>query len=76
MQVILVGHDIGGACISYVMELYPSKVSAAIFVAAAMLKSGQSTLDMFSVQVRRLYLVMHDLIRCLQGQRQRRCKEV
>lgn len=51
MQVILVGHDIGGACISYAMELYPSKVSAAIFVAAAMLKSGQSTLDIFSVQV-------------------------
>ncbi|KAH0646162.1 hypothetical protein KY284_034046 [Solanum tuberosum] len=50
-KVILVGHDIGGACISYVMELYPSKVSAAIFVAAAMLKSGQSTLDMFSVQL-------------------------
>ncbi|KAL3336560.1 hypothetical protein AABB24_029287 [Solanum stoloniferum] len=50
-KVMLVGHDIGGACISYVMELYPSKVSAAIFVAAAMLKSGQSTLDMFSVQL-------------------------
>ncbi|CAN4124602.1 unnamed protein product [Withania somnifera] len=50
-KVILVGHDIGGACISYAMELYPSKVSAAIFVAAAMLKNGQSTLDMFSVQL-------------------------
>ncbi|MCD7461572.1 hypothetical protein HAX54_046492 [Datura stramonium] len=50
-KVILVGHDIGGACISYAMELYPSKVSAAIFVAAAMLKDGQSTLDMFSVQL-------------------------
>ncbi|PHU02209.1 putative methylesterase 11, chloroplastic [Capsicum chinense] len=50
-KVILVGHDIGGACISYAMELYPSKVSAAIFVAAAMLKSGQSTLDIFSVQL-------------------------
>ncbi|OIS96695.1 PREDICTED: putative methylesterase 11, chloroplastic isoform X2 [Nicotiana attenuata] len=50
-KVILVGHDIGGACISYAMELYPSKVSAAIFVAAAMLKNGQNILDMFSVQL-------------------------
>ncbi|XP_060215093.1 putative methylesterase 11, chloroplastic [Lycium barbarum] len=50
-KVILVGHDIGGACISYGMELYPSKVSASIFVAAAMLKNGQSILDMFSVQL-------------------------
>ncbi len=51
MQVILVGHDFGGACISYVMELFPSKISKAIFIAAAMLSSGQSTLDMFSQQV-------------------------
>jgi predicted alpha/beta hydrolase family esterase len=51
MQVILVGHDFGGACISYVMELFPSKISKAIFIAAAMLSSGQSTLDVFSQQV-------------------------
>ncbi|XP_016435472.1 putative methylesterase 11, chloroplastic isoform X2 [Nicotiana tabacum] len=50
-KVILVGHDIGGVCISYAMELYPSKVSAAIFVAASMLKNGQNILDMFSVQL-------------------------
>ncbi|GMY25834.1 putative methylesterase 11, chloroplastic [Fagus crenata] len=49
-KVILVGHDFGGACISYVMELFPSKISKAIFIAAAMLSSGQSTLDMFSQQ--------------------------
>ncbi|GLT68425.1 hypothetical protein SLA2020_406580 [Shorea laevis] len=49
-KVILVGHDFGGACISYVMELFPSKISKAIFVTAAMLSSGQSTLDMFSQQ--------------------------
>ncbi|KAM7506847.1 hypothetical protein LguiA_017300 [Lonicera macranthoides] len=47
-KVILVGHDFGGACISYAMELFPLKVSKAIFIAAAMLTSGQSTLDMFS----------------------------
>lgn len=51
MQVILVGHDFGGACISYVMELFPLKVSKAIFIAAAMLNSGQSALSTFSQQV-------------------------
>ncbi|KAK3222842.1 hypothetical protein Dsin_009867 [Dipteronia sinensis] len=49
-KVILVGHDFGGACISFVMELFPSKIAKAIFVAAAMLTSGQSTLDLFSQQ--------------------------
>ncbi|KAK2967788.1 hypothetical protein RJ640_008008 [Escallonia rubra] len=49
-KVILVGHDIGGTCVSYVMELFPSKVSKAIFVAATMPTSGQSTLDTFSQQ--------------------------
>ncbi|KAJ6364725.1 hypothetical protein OIU76_029650 [Salix suchowensis] len=47
-KTILVGHDFGGACISYAMELFPLKVSKAIFVAAAMLTNGQSTLNMFS----------------------------
>ncbi|KAI4346692.1 hypothetical protein L6164_007565 [Bauhinia variegata] len=50
-KVILVGHDFGGPCISYAMELFPRKVSKAVFVAAAMLTSGQSTLDIFSQQV-------------------------
>ncbi|OAY60206.1 putative methylesterase 11, chloroplastic [Manihot esculenta] len=49
-KVIMVGHDFGGACISYAMELFPHKISKAIFVAAAMLANGQSTLDMFSQQ--------------------------
>ncbi|KAJ6822798.1 putative methylesterase 11, chloroplastic [Iris pallida] len=49
-KVILVGHDFGGACISYAMEVCPSKVAKAVFVTAAMLKDGQSTLDMFSQQ--------------------------
>ncbi|KAL5723229.1 putative methylesterase 11 [Ranunculus cassubicifolius] len=47
-KVILVGHDFGGACISYAMELFPSKIAKAVFIAAAMLISGQSTLDMFA----------------------------
>ncbi|KAK4346415.1 hypothetical protein RND71_032754 [Anisodus tanguticus] len=47
-KVILVGHDFGGACISFAMELHSFKVSKAVFVAAAMLTSGQSALDIFS----------------------------
>ncbi|KAL6498596.1 putative methylesterase 11, chloroplastic [Orobanche hederae] len=50
-KVILVGHDFGGACISYTMELFPSKVSKAVFLAATMLTSGQSALDTFSEKV-------------------------
>ncbi|KAK7340664.1 hypothetical protein VNO77_21373 [Canavalia gladiata] len=49
-KVILVGHDFGGACISYAMELFPLKISKAVFIAAAMLTNGQSTLDIFSQQ--------------------------
>ncbi|KAM3398152.1 hypothetical protein P3S68_001666 [Capsicum galapagoense] len=49
--IILVGHDIGGACVPYAMELHRSKVSKAVFIAAAMLKNGQSVLDMFSMQI-------------------------
>ncbi|XP_022938988.1 putative methylesterase 11, chloroplastic [Cucurbita moschata] len=49
-KVILVGHDFGGACIAYAMELFPSRIAKAIFIAAAMLSNGQSTLDMFSHQ--------------------------
>ncbi|XP_075480917.1 putative methylesterase 11, chloroplastic isoform X2 [Primulina tabacum] len=50
-KVVLVGHDLGGACISYAMELFPSKVSKSIFVAAVMLTNGQSSLDIFSEKV-------------------------
>ncbi|KAL8144446.1 hypothetical protein V2J09_017478 [Rumex salicifolius] len=47
-RVILVGHDFGGACVSYAMESVPHKISKSIFIAAAMLTSGQSTLELFS----------------------------
>ncbi|MCL7046689.1 hypothetical protein MKW94_030852 [Papaver nudicaule] len=46
-KVILVGHDFGGVCISYAMELFPHKIAKAVFLAASMLTDGQSTLDMF-----------------------------
>ncbi|XP_055962217.1 putative methylesterase 11, chloroplastic isoform X2 [Mercurialis annua] len=47
-KVILVGHDIGGACISHVMELFPSKIAKSIFIAAPMLSNGQSVFDVLS----------------------------
>ncbi|CAA7036302.1 unnamed protein product [Microthlaspi erraticum] len=50
-KVILVGHDFGGACMSYAMEMFPSKISKAIFISAAMLANGQSTLDLFNQQL-------------------------
>ncbi|KAL3654310.1 hypothetical protein CASFOL_003991 [Castilleja foliolosa] len=49
-EVILVGHDLGGVCISHAMEMYPNKISKAIFVAATMLTDGQRALDVFSQQ--------------------------
>ncbi|RID74758.1 hypothetical protein BRARA_B01844 [Brassica rapa] len=49
-KVILVGHDFGGACMSYAMEMFPSKISKAVFISAAMLANGQSTLDLFNQQ--------------------------
>ncbi|WOL14464.1 methylesterase 11, chloroplastic [Canna indica] len=57
-KVILVGHDFGGACVSYAMEIFPSKIAKAIFICAAMPMSGQNTLDMFSEEVG-----MNDLMR-------------
>ncbi|KAK3127628.1 hypothetical protein QOZ80_7AG0575980 [Eleusine coracana subsp. coracana] len=49
-KVILVGHDFGGACISYAMEMFPLKVAKAVFLCAAMLTNGHSALDMFQQQ--------------------------
>ncbi|XP_010460319.1 PREDICTED: putative methylesterase 13, chloroplastic [Camelina sativa] len=50
-KVILVGHDFGGACMSYAMEMFPTKISKAVFISAAMLANGQSTLDLFNQQL-------------------------
>lgn len=50
-KVVLVGHDLGGACVSYAMEMFPSKVAKAVFLCAAMLTNGHSALDMFQQQM-------------------------
>ncbi|PWZ36596.1 hypothetical protein Zm00014a_037177 [Zea mays] len=49
-KVILVAHDLGGACVSYAMEMFPSRVAKAVFLCAAMLANGNSALDMFQKQ--------------------------
>lgn len=45
------GHDFGGACISYAMEAFASKVAKAVFVSAAMLTNGQNAAGVFSQKV-------------------------
>lgn len=60
MQVMLVGHDFGGACISYVMERFPQKIAKSVFVSATMVVNGQSAFDVFSPEVR--YLVVVDCV--------------
>jgi len=50
-KVILVAHDLGGVCVSYAMEMFPSKVAKAVFLCAAMLTNGNSALDMFQQQM-------------------------
>jgi len=36
---------------SYAMEMFPTKISKAVFISAAMLANGQSTLDLFNQKV-------------------------
>ncbi|CAJ1958465.1 unnamed protein product [Sphenostylis stenocarpa] len=47
-KVILVGHSIGGACISYALEHYPQKISKAIFLCATMVSDGQKPFDVYA----------------------------
>ncbi|XP_021758256.1 methylesterase 17-like [Chenopodium quinoa] len=42
-KVILVGHSIGGYNITEVLQSYPHKIQAAVYVAAAMLPNGNQT---------------------------------
>ncbi|XP_027346587.1 putative methylesterase 12, chloroplastic [Abrus precatorius] len=47
-KVVLVGHSIGGACISYALEHYPQKISKAIFLCATMVSDSQKPFDVFA----------------------------
>lgn len=51
MQVILIGHSSGGACISYALELLPHKISKAVYVCATMVSNGQKPFDAFAEEV-------------------------
>lgn len=51
VQVILVGHSSGGACVSYAMEHFPKKISKAVFVCATMVSDGQRPFDVFAEEV-------------------------
>ena len=51
LQVILVGHSIGGACISYALEHYSQKISKAIFLCATMVTDDQRPFDVFADEV-------------------------
>lgn len=51
LQVILVGHSSGGACISYALEHFPQKISKAIFICATMVSNGQRPFDVFAEEV-------------------------
>lgn len=48
---ILVGHSTGGACVSYALELFPEKISKAVFICATMVSDGQRPFDVFADQV-------------------------
>ncbi|MCO5579932.1 hypothetical protein L7F22_033799 [Adiantum nelumboides] len=50
-KVILVGHDVGGACISFAMESFPKNIAKAIFISAAMIDNGQRAFDVFVPEV-------------------------
>lgn len=51
LQVILIGHSSGGACISYALEHFPQKISKAIFICATMVSNGQRPFDVFAEEV-------------------------
>lgn len=50
-KVILVGHSSGGACVSYVLEHFPQKISKAIFLCATMVSDGQRPFDVFAEEL-------------------------
>lgn len=52
VQVILVGHSTGGACVSYALEHFPQKISKAIFICATMVSNDQRPFDVFAEEVK------------------------
>ncbi|OIT04287.1 PREDICTED: putative methylesterase 14, chloroplastic [Nicotiana attenuata] len=59
-KVILVGHSVGGACVSYALELYPQKIAKAVFTCATMISDGQRPFDVFSEELGSAELFMQE----------------
>lgn len=59
-KIILVGHGSGGACISYALEHFASKISKAIFLCATMVSDGQRPFDVFAEELGSAELFMHE----------------
>ncbi|CAN1235600.1 Putative methylesterase 12, chloroplastic [Linum perenne] len=59
-KVILVGHSTGGASVSYALELFPEKISKAIFVCATMVSDGQRPFDAFAAELGSAELFMKE----------------
>lgn len=51
LQVILVGHSSGGACVSYALEHFSRKILKAVFLCATMVSDGQRPFDVFAEEV-------------------------
>lgn len=45
-RVVLIGHSFSGLCISYAMQIFPQKISVAVFVSAYMPKSNFPPADL------------------------------
>ncbi|KAM3323935.1 putative methylesterase 12, chloroplastic isoform X1 [Capsicum chacoense] len=50
-KVILVGHSAGGACVSYALEQFPTKIAKAVFLCATMISDGQRPFDVFAEEL-------------------------
>lgn len=51
LQVILVGHSSGGACVSYALEHHPDEISKAVYLCATMISDGERPFDVFAAKV-------------------------
>lgn len=61
-RVILVGHSLGGICISMAMEFFPNKIAAAVFVTAFMPSPQLSFVTLFQEVYLWLFFIFSYLI--------------
>lgn len=53
-RVVLVGHSMGGVCLSLAMEKYPARVSLAVFVTAFMPGPGLAILSLLAEVIKHI----------------------